>query len=113
MVGARDSKCQQGDDGGDGAHPTSVARTAAASGRAIGTSRGAVDTYPSNMARGVIDGERWVRERLRFLRELLAEDISAAERKAIESEVAPLSRASGIRSGGHRAFRIWRRRAGR
>jgi hypothetical protein len=56
----------------------------------------------------VINGERWIRDRLCFLRERLACDISDAERDAIQAELAVLSQEPGITLGGSRSLR-WSR----
>ncbi len=50
----------------------------------------------------IIDGERWIAERLRFLRERLGADPSDAERRVIESEIEVLSKERGITRGGLR-----------
>ncbi len=57
----------------------------------------------------IIDGERWIAERLVFLRERLAGELAAEERRAIEAEVEVLSKERGISLGGLRAGRIGRR----
>ena len=57
----------------------------------------------------IIDGERWIAERLAFLREQLMGELSDAERKAIETEVELLSRERGLTVGGRRVPRIPRR----
>lgn len=62
----------------------------------------------------IIDGERWISERLSFLRERLAAEGSEEERSAIEAEIEVLSRELGISLGGLRVGRIggrFRRRA--
>ena len=56
----------------------------------------------------IIDGERWIAERLKFLRELLAGDLSEAERAATEAEIEALSQERGLTSRGQRAG--WLRR---
>jgi hypothetical protein len=61
----------------------------------------------------VINGERWIRDRLSFLRERLACDVSDAETQAIQAEIAVLSREPGIKFGGSRSVRwakLFRRR---
>ena len=58
---------------------------------------------------GIIDGERWIAERLKFLRERLAQELPDDERKAIETEIEALSRESGLTAGGRRFPRILRR----
>jgi hypothetical protein len=57
----------------------------------------------------VIDGERWIAERLSFLRERLEAQPSADERRAIEAEIQLLSKERGITLGGLRGPRIGRR----
>jgi hypothetical protein len=57
---------------------------------------------------GIIDGERWIAQRLKFLRERLAGDLSEAERKACEAELEVFSRERGLRAGGRRVSRIRR-----
>jgi hypothetical protein len=59
--------------------------------------------------REVIDGERWIAERLKFLRERLTGDLSREERQAIEAEVEALSKEGGITLGGLRSPRLLRR----
>lgn len=61
------------------------------------------------MGAGVVDGEGWVRERLKFLREQLAKDPSDGERRAIEAEIEVLSRERGILPAGLRFPRFLRR----
>ncbi len=58
---------------------------------------------------GIIDGDRWIAERLKFLRERLAGELSEAERTAAETEVELLSRERGLGAGGRRTPRILRR----
>ena len=48
------------------------------------------------MRKPVIDGERWIAERLKFLKQRLSENPSDDERRAIEVEIQALSKASGI-----------------
>lgn len=57
----------------------------------------------------IIDGERWIAERLAFLRARLAADPTGEERSAIEAEIEALSEERGISLGGLRAGRIGRR----
>jgi hypothetical protein len=59
--------------------------------------------------REVIDGERWIAERLKFLRERLTGELSDEERRATEAEVEALSKERGIAPGGVRTPRIVRR----
>jgi hypothetical protein len=56
-----------------------------------------------------IDGERWIAERLRFLRERLDGELSDDERQAIESEIEALSKEGGIMPFGLRYPRLLRR----
>ena len=60
----------------------------------------------------IIDGERWIAERLAFLRERLGGSLDADERRATEAEIAALSKERGIYAGGLRAGPIarWLRR---
>ncbi len=44
------------------------------------------------MSGRIIDGNRWVRERLRFLNEQLAANPTEDERRAIEAEIEVLSK---------------------
>lgn len=57
----------------------------------------------------IIDGEKWIAERLKFLRERLANDLTAEERQATEVEVEVLSKEGGILPGGLRFPRLLRR----
>jgi len=57
----------------------------------------------------IIDGERWIGERLAFLRERLAGEPEDDERHAIEAEIAALSNERGIAPGGRRTGRMGRR----
>ena len=61
------------------------------------------------MPDGIIDGERWITERLKFLRARLTEDLSDDERTAIEAEIEALSQERGLTSGGFRFPRLPRR----
>ncbi len=58
----------------------------------------------------IIDGEKWIAERLRFLREHLTGDLSEDERRAAEAEIETLSKERPIGSGGPRRLRSRRRR---
>jgi hypothetical protein len=58
----------------------------------------------------IIDGERWIAERSKFLRERLGEDLPSDERTAIEAELEVLSQERGLTAGGLRVPRILRRR---
>jgi hypothetical protein len=60
------------------------------------------------MPEPIIDGERWIAERLRFLREQLAGDLPADARQAVQAEVDMLAKERGIASGGLRSSRIQR-----
>ncbi|HVE45689.1 MAG TPA: hypothetical protein VNA57_02920 [Acidimicrobiales bacterium] len=57
----------------------------------------------------IIDGERWIAERLRFLRARLDEELSEDERRAVEEEVNLLAQERGLRADGRRGSRILRR----
>ena len=57
----------------------------------------------------VIDGEDWIKRRVAFLKERLAEDLTDDERHAAEAEIEVLSKEGGIMPGGRRFPRIWRR----
>jgi hypothetical protein len=56
----------------------------------------------------IIDGERWIAERLKFLREQLARDPADEERQAIEAEIRVLSQERGLTVGGRRIPRVLR-----
>jgi hypothetical protein len=62
----------------------------------------------------IIDGERWIAQRLKFLRERLTEELSDADRRATEAEIEALSKESVIMPAGARfprlLRRLWRRR---
>ncbi len=51
----------------------------------------------------IIDGERWIAERLAFLRERLTAQPPDDERRAIEAEIEVLSKEKGVSLGGLRA----------
>jgi hypothetical protein len=57
----------------------------------------------------IIDGERWIAQRLLFLRERLAVGPEADERRALEAEIEVLSKERGIGPAGLPAGRISRR----
>lgn len=57
----------------------------------------------------IIDGERWITERLAFLRERLAAELADEERSAVQAEIEVLSKERGISLGGLRAGRMSRR----
>jgi hypothetical protein len=57
----------------------------------------------------IIDGDRWISERLAFLRERLAAQPEHHERRTIEAEIDVLSKETGITLGGLRGGRIVRR----
>lgn len=61
----------------------------------------------------IIDGERWIAERLRFLRAHLAGDRSDEERRAAEAEIEILSKERALTFGGLPGPRSprWRRRS--
>lgn len=68
---------------------------ATALGGADGESRPSRAPYARLM--GIIDGERWIAQRLKFLRERLAgEQLSEDERQAIEAEIEALEKAPAI-----------------
>jgi hypothetical protein len=56
----------------------------------------------------MIDGDRWIAQRLAFLKERLAGPLSDAERAAVEAEVAALSKERGLMPGGVRVGRSFR-----
>ncbi len=62
----------------------------------------------------IIDGERWIAERLRFPRDHLAGDLSDDERRAAEAEIEILSKERSLTVGGLRGPRWarWRPRNG-
>ena len=68
-----------------------------------------LEPYARLVERRIIDGERWIAERLAFLRERLAGEVAAEERSAIEAEIEVLSKERGIALGGLRAGRLGRR----
>jgi hypothetical protein len=57
----------------------------------------------------VVDGEDWIKKRVKYLRERLADDLTDDERRAVEAEIEALSKEGGIMPGGLRFPRIWRR----
>lgn len=61
------------------------------------------------MPGNIIDGERWIADRLRFLRARLSEELSEGERGQVESEIALLSKERGVRADGRRPSRLLRR----
>ena len=67
----------------------------------------------SEHARSATEHALWIAERLKFLRDRLAEELSADDRKAIEAEIEAeievLSRERGLTIGGRRIPRILRR----
>lgn len=65
------------------------------------------------MAGQIINGERWINERMKFLRARLAEDPPAGERTAIEAELETLSKERGLTARGSRAPKIFRRLKGK
>jgi hypothetical protein len=50
----------------------------------------------------MIDGDRWIAERLAFLRGLLDTGISDEQRTAVETEIRSLSKERGIQTAGRR-----------
>ncbi len=61
----------------------------------------------------VIDGDRWIAQRLAFLKERLEGELSDGERAAVEAEIAALSKERGLMPGGvrvGRSFRWFRRK---
>jgi hypothetical protein len=57
------------------------------------------------MSGQIINGERWIKERLQFLRERLADgELSDGERTAIETEIEVLSTERGLTTAGFPAF---------
>lgn len=61
------------------------------------------------MRNQIIDGEGWIAQRLKYLRDRLAEDLSDEERQAIEAEIEALSKESGILPAGLRFPHLLRR----
>ena len=61
------------------------------------------------MSPGIVDGERWIAERLKFLRGRLSGDNTEAERTAIDAEIEALSQERGLSSAGRRAGWLRRR----
>lgn len=57
----------------------------------------------------IIDGERWIAERLAFLTGRLAAELTVEERSAVQAEVEILAKERGISLGGLRAGCIRRR----
>jgi hypothetical protein len=57
----------------------------------------------------IINGNRWIAERLKFLRSRLAEDVSDDDRKAIEAEIEILTQERGLTAGGFPLPRFLRR----
>ncbi len=57
----------------------------------------------------IIDGERWIGERLAFLKERLAAELTDEERSAVQAEIEVLSKERGISLGRLRAGRMNRR----
>jgi hypothetical protein len=65
--------------------------------------------YPGLVRNGIIDGERWIAQRMELLREGLTGELSGDERTAIEAELEVLSRERGLTVGGRRTPRFLRR----
>lgn len=61
------------------------------------------------MAGQIINGNRWIAERLKFLRSRLAEDMPDEEREAIEAEIETLTHERGLTTGGFPLPRVLRR----
>lgn len=61
------------------------------------------------MPGNIIDGERWIADRLRFLRARLTEELPDDERAQIDEEIALLSEERGMRADGRRPSRLLRR----
>lgn len=57
----------------------------------------------------MIDGDRWISERLAFLREALKGDLSGEQRQAIADEIELLRNERGIHHGGPRFLHLPRR----
>lgn len=57
-----------------------------------------------HVGRGVIDGDRWIGQRLAFLRDLLKTELTDEQRKAVEEEIGRLSKERGIHIGGRRRW---------
>jgi len=57
----------------------------------------------------IIDGNRWIAERVAFLRERLATALPGDERRACETELEVLSKERGIGAAGVRGGRVRRR----
>lgn len=61
------------------------------------------------MPGNIIDGERWIADRLGFLQARLTQELSEDERAQVESEIALLSKERGMRAGGRRPSLLLRR----
>ena len=62
------------------------------------------------MRRSVVNGDRWISQRLQHLRDLLRGDLSEEQRQAAEAEIATLSNERGIGcGGGYHLPRVFRR----
>ena len=70
---------------------------------------GEIGTYARSVHQHIIDGERWIAQRLVFLRERLAAGPEPDERLALEAEIELLSKERGIGPTGLRGGRISRR----
>ena len=57
----------------------------------------------------MIDGDRWISQRLAFLREALAGDLPDEQRQAIVEEIELLRNERGIHHGGPRFLHLPRR----
>lgn len=67
-----------------------------------------ISTYARLVHKPVLDGEKWIAERLKFLRQRLSEPLSAGQRRAIQDEIEALSKERGIMPGGSRFPRLLR-----
>ena len=61
------------------------------------------------MGGSIINGERWISERLEFLRSRLTGDISDDERRTVEAEIETLARERGLTTAGIPVPRFLRR----
>jgi hypothetical protein len=70
---------------------------------------GGSPTYDDAVRHDVVNGDRWISDRLAFLHDLLNADISDEQRTFVEAEIAVLSKESGITTSGRRRPRLLRR----
>lgn len=54
------------------------------------------------MRNRVIDGDRWIAERIAYLKGVLEGELSSDQRKAVEAEIDRLSKERGYHLGGFR-----------